>query len=267
MSTSAKMWSLVPPLVGAAAFGVASLLLGFGWVLSIASALVGAVSGWGYWARSKSQAELASSRFLNGAPKGDLASRLQLRAPHRDELDKRASLLASYAAIVIRGSLYQRAASRVLIAQAAIGAVSIVLFCLAQASGLNIDLLRAPSLVRLLGTNFPMDGSSTIASIRFENLFVPLVLIYGASLTILVVAFLASLRAALGNIGKNWRALVAVPAFVLAPIIMVFHESPVQRSWQKLIIAGDVRGYLAFFVLLPLCMVFLAASLPYDRSR
>ena len=267
MSASAKMWNLVPPLVGAAVFGLASFSLGFGWILSIASALVGTASGWGYNARSKSQAELPWSRFLDGSRRADLASRLQLRASIPDEQISKPSLLASYAAILIRGSLFQRVASRVLIAQAAIGAVSIVLFCIAQASGLHVDLFRAPSLVRLLGTNFPIDGSSAIARARFENLFVPLVLIYGASLTILVVAFLASLGAALGNIGKNWRALVVVPAFVLAPIIMVFHESAVQRSWQKLIIAGDVRGYLAFFVLLPLCMVLLAASLPYERSR
>lgn len=266
MSVSLK-WKLIPPLVGAAVFGLASFILGFGFALSAASALVGAVSGWRYGVRAKSQAESPSVLSIDRSPRGDLASRLRLHASRSDEEGERTTLLRSYAALLIRGSVFQRAASRVLIAQAIVGAVSIALFWIVQASGGYVGFLHAPTLVDLFGMNFPIDDSSTIARARFDNLFVALVLLYGVSLTMLTVAFVASLGTTLRDIGIHWRALVIVPAFVVAPIIMVFHESTVQRSWQMLIVAGDVRGYLAFFVLLPLCMVLLTASLPYVRSR
>jgi hypothetical protein len=252
----------------AAIFGLAFYVVGFGFFLSIVSAALGFRSAWSFLSRSGEGGDTASQMLLENILRGE-------RIPSGSRFDFSSStsestpfgtFLSGLKKILIRGPVLQQAASRILIMQLAIGAVTIPLFWLIQKIGFQVNLFNNPSLVRLFAENINFDGSS-VAKARFENLFVPLMLIYVLSLPVLASAFLCSLGATVLNLRKHWPVLVGVPLFIIAPVMLLFQESFVAHNWQRLIGAGEVWGYLLMFVMFPLCLLFLTASLPNQRSR
>jgi hypothetical protein len=257
------------PLGFAAVFGLVFYALGFGPLLSMISAIIGAISGRAWLGRLDSQQGSTPRDLLQRALRGERISKDQLRASiaSPDAREPSASLVAGFGAILIRGSFCQRIAARIFIAQIMSGVIAIPLFFVSQTMGLNVAFFDDPYLTHLLSTNFPIDASSTIAKVRFDSLFVPLFLIYGLSLPMLFAAFLSCLDVTLRNIRKHWRILIAVPMFIGTPALMVFHKSTSLFGWERLIVVGNMWGYLEIFVLFPLCLLFVTASLPYVRSR
>lgn len=166
----------------------------------------------------------------------------------------------------IRGPLIQRTAARIFIAQTTIGVLVIPLFWLAPQIGLDVSQLGGSSLIQFPAERF-LIGAPAIAKARYDSVFVPLTAIYGASLPVLAAAFLNSLGAAFQNLRKHWRAIVAVPIFIVTPALMIFDDSYVTRRWQTLIVTGDAWGYAMMFVLLPFCLLVLTASLPRWGAR
>jgi protein-S-isoprenylcysteine O-methyltransferase Ste14 len=105
------------------------------------------------------------------------------------------------------------------------------------------------------------------AKARYDSVFVPLSMIYGVSLPVLAAAFLNSLGAAFQNIRKHWPAMIVVPIFILAPVLMIFDESHMALRWQAQIATGDAWPYVIIFVLFPFCLLAITASLPRRDAR
>jgi hypothetical protein len=256
------------PLAFAAIFALAFYVVGFGLLLSAGSAVFGFISGCAFLSRSSENKKMGVQIPLAKMLRGErIPSKSQSGfSTSVSEGARLGAFLSGLKKIVIRGSILQRIAGRIFIMQMAIGAVAIPLFWSAQVIGLDVNLLNNPSLARLFAEHLAFDGPS-MAKARFENLFVPLTLIYAVSLPMLAAAFLYSLDAMLRDTRKNWPVLVVVPIFIVAPVLMVFHESFVARNWQRLIVAGEAWGYVVMFVLFPLCLLVLTASLPNRSSR
>jgi hypothetical protein len=122
-----------------------------------------------------------------------------------------------------------------------------------------------PALVQTFAKNFPIEGGS-VAKVRFDNLFVPLALIYAFSLPMLVGALLSNLGVEPRD-KKYWSALILVPIFVLAPALMVFDKSQFAQTWQAHVVAGDAWGYVVWFIIFPVALLGLTAALPNRDCR
>jgi hypothetical protein len=257
------------PLAIAIVFGLVSLALGFGWALSIGSALVGARSGRAFLARSSSQRDSMSRSLLLEALTGGRnpktqAQRVASSVGFADARKPRRQLLSQLGHLLITGSLYQRVATRLFITQTVAGTVAVPLFWVAQAGGLDVALINSPAFGELFA---PVVPTEAIARVKFDNLFLPLILFYGLSLPMLVITFLYSFASTLRNLRKYWRVWLFVPMCVLGSVLMVFYEGTARQSWQNLIFAGNLWGYLIIFVVYPLFLLLVTASLPSQRSR
>jgi hypothetical protein len=253
-------------LVCAAIFSFVSFLMDFGWGAVLASALVGAASGY------------SISRGFIGARAATSGSNQQV-----DRLGSKRVLLSAYNSPIRSGGsgnrrffvllgpffdlpLYQRLASLAFLLQSAVSLLAIVVFCAAEMAGLDVRFLHAPSLARLFADAFPMAKGAAIAKIRFDNLFLPLVSLYVISLASFAAALLHSLGPILRDIGKQKRLVVANLFFLLGLWLLFFTGgSAGTRSVQKCVIEGSAWGYIVLFVFCPIVGMFLASELPNDR--
>jgi hypothetical protein len=257
-------------LVFAAIFALVSLALGFGAVLSVASALVGAVFGQVFIGRASRQIDPPSRAVLEevfriGLPRGTQPTGIGMSSS--DGRQNSGNALSALSRVLFAGAAYQRIASRAFFTQTVIGVFAIFLFWIAQASGLDLQLLDNPSLVGLFANTFPIDKGATVAKARFDNLFVPLVTLYVISLSVFVVAFLHSLGPIVRNMREHGIFLVGIPLFVSALLGILFYAGSSRNGLQKLIVGGHLWGYFAVFVIYPLFLMVLSVSLPNDRSR
>ncbi|XSC45227.1 hypothetical protein ACF1BQ_003120 [Bradyrhizobium sp. RDT10] len=160
-----------------------------------------------------------------------------------------------------------RAASVAFLVQAAISALAIFLFWIAQAAGVDMRLVDLDWLRSLLAGVFPIQEEATIARTRFDNLFLPLVLLYTISFLLFVVAFLRALGPILGNMKAHSKFLWGVPLLTVGLWLLLFYRGSSPHSLQRLVIEGYVWGYFGFFVLFPIFFFMLSASLPKYRPR
>ncbi|QWG20438.1 hypothetical protein KMZ68_11675 [Bradyrhizobium sediminis] len=259
--------SIYLALTFAAIFALVSLVLGFGVILSIASALIGAVSGSAFIDRSSRHLDPRSREIVEQIFRGELRGDV---VPQRILLQDRkglAKLLLTISIIFSYQSPIQRVASYTFLIQLMIGGVAVVLFFVAQAASIEVDLVGNPSLARLLADAFPMEGASAIARARFDHLFVPLASLYAISLAMFGVAFLASIPGALKNLRRHTPALFLSLVLVFALWSFFFPASSFPAAPQRLIIRGDLWGYIVIFVFIPIFCLILTGALPNSDSR
>jgi hypothetical protein len=247
----------------AVAFSCASLSIGFGWVASIGSALIGAASGYSIIHRA----------FAKGGPASLAAERIRSRERWLPAYAQpfEAARSGSRAFHVFIGPFlslppYQRFASTVFLLQSVVSLVLISGFCVAQLAGFNVRVLNAPSFAALFADAYPIDAGDTLARTRFDNLFLPLVSLYLISLSSLAVALFHSLGPLLRGIRQHAKLLATIVFFLVALWLLLFvGGSTGGRSLQKHIIDGDAFGYIGLFVFLPMIWVFIASGLPDER--
>ena len=256
-------------LTFATIFALVSFVLGFGVFLSIVSGLIGAISGSNFIDRSTRNLDPCSQEIVEQLLRGELSGS-SLASEQQELLRSRggfSKLLLTLSIMFSRQSPYQRVASYTFLIQAVVGAISISLFCIAQAAGIVIDLVENPMLARHLANVFPMGDASAAARARFDHLFVPLISLHVISLMVFVIALLASVSAALRNIRKY--AVVMLLAVVLPFGMWLFlsSASSTPSSLQRLIIGGHVWGYVVAFVFSPILYFVLTAALPTSGSN
>jgi len=165
-------------------------------------------------------------------------------------------------------SPYQRVASVVFALQSAGSLVIILVFCLVQSAGVDIDLFHMPSVASLFADVYRIDPSATFAKTRFDNLFLPLVLFYVISLPCLAAAFIYSLPSILIDVPGNWRVLLPMAFFLFGLWLELFVPGrTMHKDLQQTIIDGHVTGYIVLFVIIPLAFGIIAAGLPGPRGR
>jgi hypothetical protein len=113
---------------------------------------------------------------------------------------------------------YQRVASLVLLLQSAVSLSAIFVFCVIQSAGIDVHLFQLQSIAHVFADVYRIDPSDTFAKTRFDNLFLPLVLIYAASLPCLAVSIIRNLPSILGDLRRNWRFLVPLAFFPVRPV-------------------------------------------------
>jgi hypothetical protein len=144
--------------------------------------------------------------------------------------------------------------------------VLILGFCVAQAAGLDVHLLNAPSFAAWFADAYPIDAGATFARTRFDNLFLALVSLYLISLCSFAVALFHSLGPLLRGVGQYAKLWAGLPFLSVCLWLLLFVGTPTGgTSLQKHIIDGDALGYVVSFVFLPMIWVFIAAELPDDR--
>ena len=260
-------------LVFAALFALISMILGFGVILSILSAIIGAISGRAFIDRSTGGLSVSSRSgmeqiFRSGYQNGGVLSR-NIETPNLASVEQGGfeKLFGVLSAIFSFESRYQRVACYVFFSQAVIGLVAICLFWTAQAMGVEIDVLNNPSVERLFVDAIPLENASEVAKLRFVHLFVPLASLYAISLAVFGVAFLHSIASASRNIRKHAPVMLFIPVVVFCLWLFLFYAGSSRSGLKRLIIEGNVWGHLAFFVLTPIFYVMLAAVLPNSRAR
>jgi len=166
-SASISRLSVLTAACCAVALVCASLLSGFGWVASIGSAFIGAASGY----------SIVRPAFAKGGPAWRAISNATSLA--RDQAERPGSR-AYHVFIGPFLSLppYQRFASLVFLLQSVASFVLILGFCVAQAAGLDVHLINAPSFAAWFADAYPIDAGATFARTRFDNLFLALVSLY-----------------------------------------------------------------------------------------
>ena len=273
-STSISRLTVLTAAGCAVAFSCVSLSIGFGWVASIGSALVGAASGYSIIHRAFAKGGPASRAISNTTSReGDQADRIRSQKkwlpayaqPFESE-QPRSRAFRVFIGPFLSLPLYQRFASLVFLLQSVVSLLLVSGFCIAQAAGLNVDVLHAPSLTKLFADAYPIDADATLARMRFDNLFVALAPLYLISLGSFAVALFHSLGPLLRRVRQYARLLVMIAFLLIGLWLLLFVGGPTGgSSLQKLIIDGDAFGYVVLFVFLPLIWVFVASELPDDR--
>ncbi|MGY4477284.1 hypothetical protein [Bradyrhizobium sp. USDA 3364] len=205
-------FKIVSSLGIAAMFGIVSFALGFSTASACATALAGGVAArammHAFEAETKPPPQRLRAdifRFGSGNGPAWLAELEQQNGRGR-------KLLYGLSRILLSGSLCQCIASGAFLAQAAIGAVAIVLFWLGQAMGFDMRLLTIPSLANLFADAIPIPADAVVARVRFEHLFLPLVALYAVTFSLLLIALLGDLVTILRNWREQWRYLL-LPIF------------------------------------------------------
>jgi hypothetical protein len=266
--------SIISITIGCATiFLVAFLTLGFGWLASAGAAVVGAASSYSVFCRAfkrrgpadQGNTSPAAARFDHTASRGSLA--VTHLAPPRSA-GFFARLLFVFDNTLRPLPRYQRLASVVFLLQSAVSLAAIFVFCAVQASGFDARFLQLPSFAAQFSSAYPIDPGATFAKTRFDNLFVPLVLLYVISLSCFAVALIHSLVPLLRDFWKYARLLGTMVFFLIALWLLLFVGGPVGgRSPQRFITDGDALGYLVLFVFFPMLWAFLVTGLPAERSR
>jgi hypothetical protein len=75
---------------------------------------------------------------------------------------------------------------------------------LIQSAGIDVHLFQLQSIAHVFADVYRIDPSDTFAKTRFDNLFLPLVLIFAASLPCLAVSIIRNLPSILGDLLRNW---------------------------------------------------------------
>lgn len=255
-------------LIFAAIFALVSFVLGFGVFLSVVSGLIGAISGSHFIDRSTRNLdhrsrEIVEQMFRGELRDGSVSLEQQDLLPGRRGFSK---LLLVLSIIFGRQSPWQRVASYTFLIQTVIGAISVGLFCIVQASGIVIDWVENPTLARRLANVFPMGDASAIAQARFDHLFVPLISLYVISLVAFVMALLGSVPAALRNIKRHAVVMLVAAVLPLGMWLFLSSSSSTPSSLQRLIISGHVWGYVVVFVFSPILYLVLTGALPQAGS-
>ncbi|WP_157817260.1 hypothetical protein [Bradyrhizobium sp. SK17] len=162
--------------------------------------------------------------------------------------------------------LFQRVASLMFLLQCAVSLIAIVVFCIAQSAGGDVRLFQLSSIAQAFADVYPIDPNDAFAKTRFDNLFLPLVLIYAASLPCLGVSILRNLPSILGDLRRNWQVLAPLAFFLFGLWLELFVPGhTVHKDLQQTILDGRVVGYVVLFVILPLAFAICAAALPLPR--
>jgi hypothetical protein len=256
-------------LAFAAIFALVSLVLGFGIILSIVSALIGAISGSTFIDRSSRHLDPRSREIVEQMFRGELRGGALPQSQKKLLQDRKglAKLLLFISIIFSFQSPLQRVASYTFLVQLLIGAVAVPLFCFVQAVGIEVDLVDNPSLVRLFANAFPMEGASAAAKTRFDHLFVPLASLFTFSLAMFGAAYLASIPAALKDVRRHAPAMFLAPVLVFSLWLLLFSAGASPSGLQRLIIGGHVWGYVVVFVFTPILYLILTGALPNSASR
>jgi hypothetical protein len=261
--------TLYASLVFAVIFASVSMILGFGAILSLASGIIGAISGTSFVERSAHGLESSCRAglgeiFRTGYRNSEgLQRRLGATSdPSPQGFGKLAGLLSEIFAFE---SPFQRVASYVFCIQALLGLVAICVFWMVQAAGVDTSALGNPSVGRLFVNAIPIEGGADIAKARFHHLFVPLVSLYAISLGTFGVAFLYSFGTASKNIRKHGPLMLFIAVVVFCLWLFLFYAGSPQSGLKRLIIQGNALGYLGFFVLTPIFYLILTAALPGSR--
>jgi hypothetical protein len=245
-------------LAFAAIFALVSLVLGFGIILSIVSALIGAISGSTFIDRSSRHLDLRSREIEEQMFRGELRDGVSQKKLLQDRKGL-AKLLLFISIIFSFQSPLQRVASYTFLVQLLIGAVAVSLFCFMQAVGIEVDLVDNPSLVRLFANAFPMEGASAAARTRFDDLFVPLASLFAFSLAMFGAAYLASIPAALKDVRRHAPAMFLAPVLVFSLWLLLFSAGSSPSDLQRLIIGGHVWVTSSSSFLHRSCTLFLPA--------
>jgi hypothetical protein len=112
-----------------------------------------------------------------------------------------------------------------------------------------------------------MGAASEIAKDRYHHLFVPLVSLYAISLGVFAVAFLYSIGATLRNVGKHAPVTLFIALVVFGLWLVLFYAGSSPSGLKRMIIQGDMWGYLVLFVLIPIFCLVLTAALPSSQTR
>lgn len=263
--------ALCASLVFAIIFAAVSMILGFGPILSIASAVIGAISGSSFIARStrgfkSSSVSVAGMEKVFKAGFRKNAGR-RFGASNYPSSEGFGKLLGRFSRIFAFESPFQRVACCVFCVQALLGLVAILAFWVLQAAGADTSALDNPSVARLFSNAFPTENASEIAKVRFHHLFVPLVSLYAISLGVFAVAFIYSFGAALSNVGKHVPVILFIALVMFCLGLVFFYAGSSPSGLKRLIIQGDMWGYFGLFVLMPIFCLVLTAALPNSQAR
>lgn len=163
---------------------------------------------------------------------------------------------------------YQRVASLLLLLQSVVSSIAIIVFCVVQSAGVDIDLFQMPAVSRLFADVYRIGAADTFAKARFDNLFVPLVLVYAASLPCLAVSIIRNLAPILSDLRRNFRLLLALVFFLGCLWLELFVRVQTRhKDLQQTIIDGGAVGYVILFVVLPMAFAIIAAGLPYRDKK
>jgi hypothetical protein len=110
-----------------------------------------------------------------------------------------------------------------------------------------------------------MENASEIANVRFHHLFVPLVSLYAISLGAFSAAFVYSSGVASRNIKKHAPVLLFIALVVFCLGLFLFYAGSSPSGLKRLIIQGNVWGYLGLFVITPIFCLVLTTALPSSR--
>jgi hypothetical protein len=164
-------------------------------------------------------------------------------------------------------SPYQRVASYSFLVQAALSALAICVFLVAEASGFDLDVLKNQEAAKWFADTFTPAGVSAIARYRFDYLFVPLAGLFVGPMAALGVSYLASIPSSVREGRKFIPAMLLAPLLTLGLWAFFTHTNSMGRGFQFQIVAGDLWGYVTTFVLGPAVFAAIAGILPNSRTR
>ena len=258
--------TLLPSFICAALFVLFPWALGWGLIVSIVSGLNGAIAGFCFVDQSQrymdSDTREGVEQFLRGIRPASRLSELKL-------LNDRGGLGKTLGLISIGFSFkspYQRVASYSFLVQAVLGALAICVFLLAEAPGVDLDILKNQEAAKWFADAFTSASVSAIARYRFVYLFVPLAGLFIGPMAALGLSYLASIPSSLRK-GRRY-----IPAMLLAPMLTLglwaffTHTNSMGRGFQFQIVRGDLWGYVTIFVLGPAVFAVVAGFLPSSRA-
>ena len=162
----------------------------------------------------------------------------------------------------------QRVASLLFLIQSAVSLTAIGVFCFVQSAGVAIHVFQMPLVAHVFDDVYRIDPSNTLAKARFENLFLPLVLIYAISLPGFAASIIRDLPLILRDLRSHLRLLVPLIFFLFCLWLELFVRVPTRhKDLQQTIIDGGATGYVILFVVLPMAFGIIAAGLPLPRGR
>jgi hypothetical protein len=164
---------------------------------------------------------------------------------------------------------YQRVASLLFLLQSAGSLAAIFVFSVVQSAGVDIHLLEMPSIASAFVEVYRINPSDTFAKARFDNLFLPLVIIYAVSLPCFAASIVRNLLSILKNLRQNLLFLLSTTFFLFGLWLELFVRVPTtgHRDLQQSIINGGVAGYVVLFVILPMAFAIFAAGMPWPTRR
>lgn len=249
------------------------LWLGFGFFLSVGSALLGAGAAYLVFRPAFSRIGSRTRESFKGGPFAgnrvydpkapDISRTVSEVCPRPTGFWSALYFIYSYAL-----PPYQRVASLLFLLQSAGSLAAIFVFCVVQSAGVDIHLFQMPSVARLFEDVYRIDPGNTFAKARFDNLFLPLVLVYVVSLPCLAASIIRNLPSILKDMRWSWRLLVPMAFFLFCLWLELFVRVPTRhKDLQQTIINGGFIGYVVLFVIIPMALAIIAAGLPLPRRQ